>query len=151
MRHRNFSKFNNFIWFQHAAFIQKSPIYVSIVAQNRIHNGLSGKYNFHSMINNKPAFVHEGGIIPGLRGKNHYLVNRKTNSTTRWYIQSDKLFLGDIAGGYFQIITSGKYVLNCSFWAIFLAVLMLVKDVGEKCMLVKNLYVGEKPSPTFTS
>ena len=31
------------------------------------------------------------------------------------------------------------------------AVLMLVKDVGEKCMLVKNLYVGEKPSPTFTS
>ena len=24
---------------------------------------------------------------------------------------------------------------------------MLVKDVGEKCMLVKNLYVGEKPSP----
>ena len=24
-----------------------------------------------------------------------------------------------------------------------MAVLMLVKDVGEKCMLVKNLYVGE--------
>ena len=32
-----------------------------------------------------------------------------------------------------------------------MAVLMLVKDVGEKSMLVKNMYVGEKPSPTFTS
>ena len=31
------------------------------------------------------------------------------------------------------------------------AVLMLVKDVGEKCMLVKNMYVGEKLSPTLTS
>ena len=30
------------------------------------------------------------------------------------------------------------YILTC------MAVLMLVKDVGEKCMLVKNMYVGEK-------
>ena len=29
--------------------------------------------------------------------------------------------------------------------ASFSAILMLVKDVGEKCMLVKNMYVGEKP------
>ena len=28
---------------------------------------------------------------------------------------------------------------------------MSVKDVGEKCMLAKNLYVGEKPSPIHTS
>jgi len=28
---------------------------------------------------------------------------------------------------------------------------MLVRDVGEKCMLVKNMYVYEKLSSTFTS
>ena len=28
---------------------------------------------------------------------------------------------------------------------------MLMNDVDEKCMLVKNMYVGGKPSPILTS
>ena len=31
---------------------------------------------------------------------------------------------------------------------ISVAVLMLIKDIGNKCMLAKSLYVGEKLSPT---
>ena len=71
---------------------------MSIVAQNKDHNGLSGKYSFHSMVNNKPGFIHEGGPLPGVKGKNHYLVNRK-NPVAAWYIQSDEFFLEGKAGG----------------------------------------------------
>ena len=55
---------------------------------------------------------------------------------------------------YCNVVTQcDEKVINIlySSFITHMAVLMLVKDVGEKCMLVKNLYVGEKPSPTFTS
>ena len=94
---------------------------MSITAQNKNNNGLSGKYNFHSMVNNKPAFIHEGGTIPGLRGKNHYLVNRKTQGVA-WYIQSDEFFLEGKPGGFFTNLSSGKYVLNC------------LSNVFERCL-----------------
>ena len=81
---------------------------MSIVAQRKKFNGLSGKYIFHSMVHNKPAFIREDEA-PGVKGKNHYLVWH----SERWYIQSDELFLKGKCGGYFCIYTSGKYFHNC--------------------------------------
>ena len=78
---------------------------MSIVAQDKIFNGLSGKYNFHSMKNNKPAFIREGGKVPGLVDKNHYLAW----SHEFWFFQQEAWFLEGESGGYLCIRTPGKY------------------------------------------
>ena len=92
-------------WFQHASSFPRGFLYVSIVAQNQVNSGLSGKYNFHSMKNNKPALIREGGEVPDVPGKNHYLVWYDEY----WYIQKDERFLKGEGGGYFCICSSGKF------------------------------------------
>ena len=57
------------------------------------------------MKNNKPAFIREGGEVPGVNGKNHYLVWYDEF----WCIQKDVRFLKDEGGGYFCICSSGKF------------------------------------------
>ena len=104
-----FQRINISIWLQHAASIQRGCLYVSIVAEIKIRNGLSGKYNFHSMKDNKPAFIREGGKISGLSGENHYLAFYEEKKS--WYIQTDDYFLKG-EGGFLKNISSGKYVLD---------------------------------------
>ena len=77
---------------------------MSIVAQNKIFNGLSGKYNFHSTKNNQPAFIREGGEISGVAGKSHYLVRGETKF---WFIQEERCLWE--SRGFFFIESSGKY------------------------------------------
>ena len=60
------------------------------------------------MKNNKPAFIREGGHLPGVDGQNFYLVY--CGGKKAWLIQSDDWFLGGNAGGFFRIYTSGKYL-----------------------------------------
>ena len=83
---------------------------MSIVAEMKTHNKLSGKYNFHSMKNNKPAFIREGGKISGFPGENHYLVFHEASKT--WNITTDDYFSKGQGGGFFSINSSGKFVLN---------------------------------------
>ena len=85
---------------------------MSIVAQKKTHNGLSGKYtgifsNFHSLKKNVPAFIREGGKLPNVGGNNHYLVYHEASKS--WYIQPDLHFLIGHGGGFFRIQTSGKH------------------------------------------
>ena len=63
---------------------------------------LSGKYNFHSMKNNKPAYISQG---VGFKGIYHYLVWYDKC----WYIQDGEWFFEGKPGGYFYISASGKY------------------------------------------
>ena len=86
---------------------------MSIVSEKQNRNALSGKYNFHSMDNNIPAFIRDGGNIPGLEGKNHYLVYKEASK--HWYIQPDEFFLENKGGGYLRITTTGTYF---SEWVI---------------------------------
>ena len=89
---------------------------MSIVAQDKILNGLSGKYNFHSMKNNKPAFIREGGKLPGLVGENNYLAW----SHEFWFFQPEAWFLEGESGefgGYLCIRTPGKYFF-CSLLSV---------------------------------
>ena len=80
---------------------------MSIVAEMKTHNKLSGKYNFHSMKNNKPAFIRAGGEISGLSGENHYLTFYEASKS--WYIQSDEWFLLGRGGGFFTNKSSGMF------------------------------------------
>ena len=80
---------------------------MSIVAQNKIFNGLSGKYMFKSMKNNKPAFIREGGKIPQVAGENHFLAYYDAWNT--WYIQTDSRFSGPKPGGWFRYTTTGMF------------------------------------------
>ena len=80
---------------------------MSIVAKNETYNGLSGKYNFHSLKNNTPAFIREGGKLSGLDGENHYLTFHE--ETKSWYIQIDKWFLIGRGGGFFSNESSGMF------------------------------------------
>ena len=89
---------------------------MSIVAEKKNHNGLSGKYNFHSLDNNIPAFVRVGGYVPGLEGKNHYLVYiREEGLKNHWYIQPDEYFLEKQGGGYLGVCTTGTYFSGMSY------------------------------------
>ena len=85
---------------------------MSIVAEIKIRNGLSGKYNFHSMKDNKPAFIREGGKISGLSSENYYLAFHEASKT--WNITQDDWFSKAEGGGIFANISSGKYV-----WTLF--------------------------------
>ena len=81
---------------------------MSIVAQNKDLNGLSGKYIFVSMEYNSPAFIREGGRISGVSGKNHYLVFTRKEGLKNWCIQPEEFFLAKKTGGYLKICTTGK-------------------------------------------
>ena len=78
---------------------------MSIVAERKIRNSLSGKYNFHSMKNNIPAFMREGGKISGIMGENYYLVFHEPWKT--WHITENDQFSKGQGGGYFANISSG--------------------------------------------
>ena len=60
------------------------------------------------MKNNKPAFIREGGKLPGLVGENNYLAW----SHEFWFFQPEAWFLEGESGefgGYLCIRTPGKY------------------------------------------
>ena len=84
---------------------------MSIVAKNETYNGLSGKYNFHSLKNNTPAFIREGGELSGLNGENHYLAFHEKSKS--WNIQSDEWFSIGKGGGFFTNDSSGI------FWTLY--------------------------------
>jgi len=119
-------------WLQHASSIQRGFLFVSIEAQNENYNVLSGKYNFHSLRNNKPAFIREGGYVPGVIGQNFYLVycGGKINA---WHIQSDGWFLGGNAGGFFRIYTSGK-----SLQSVYIFYLLLFITSSKIHRILRN-------------
>ena len=90
---------------QHASYIPRASIYVSIVVNKAIKHkqhreSLSGKYNFHSTRNNKPAFIHES--------KNYYLVFDEL--AEEWQIQPDKWFAIGKSGGFLRRKTKSKYL-----------------------------------------
>ena len=96
------------IQFQLASSIPKGFIYVSIVAQNTIFNGLSGKYIFKSMKNNKPAFIRAGGELPQVTGKNYFLAHYDALYKA-WYIQNERNFSGGQIGGFLRNKTTGMF------------------------------------------
>ena len=79
---------------------------MSIVAQNKNFNGLSGKYILYSLKKNIPAFIRDGGKLPFVGGNSHYLVYHEASKS--WYIQPDLQFSRGDGGGYFHIRASGK-------------------------------------------
>ena len=69
-------------------------LWISIDATYSNHNKKSGKFEFHSIIHNAPAF----------RNDNHdYL----TYDGHKWYIMSEGRFLDGNSGGWFRIETTG--------------------------------------------
>ena len=81
---------------------------MSIVAEQDYLNALSGKYVFHVIKNNQPAYIREDGHPASFSRKRHYLVYNTYNNTTEWNIQSDPFFMEGKAGGIFRNATSGK-------------------------------------------
>merc|ERR1719259_671422 len=100
----NLTNWSKYIFKQHASYIQRASLYVSIVVNKAIKHkkhreSLSGKYNFHSTRNNKPAFIHES--------KNYYLVFDEF--AEEWQIQPDKWFAIGKSGGFLRRKTKSKY------------------------------------------
>ena len=79
-------------------------------------DNLSGKYNFHSLYKNVPAYIREAD------NEKFYLAFYPDN-TSKWYIQKDDglCFLKTKSknGGIFQLKTNGKEV-RCAQCAIIL-------------------------------
>ena len=74
-------------------------------------NGLSGKYRFHSLYKNTPAYIREGGKVPNLAGEKFYLVYYP-DDVSEWYFHDDgeSCFLKPerAIGGYMCLKTKGK-------------------------------------------
>ena len=90
----------------------RNSLYISIDAQLKGRNVLSGKYNFHSLYKNIPAYVREG--VPN--ATKYYLVYYSDNSG-KWYFQNGEEFCflkpESMGGGYFCLQTKGNDVHMC--------------------------------------
>ena len=88
----------------------KKSLYISIDAHLNPKNALTGKYNFHSLHKNIPAYVREGGTVPKVAGAKYYLVHYP--NLRKWYFQNDGdyCFLrpGSKGGGYMCLQSQGK-------------------------------------------
>ena len=64
--------------------MSRQPIYVSVTAETIGHgfNNLSGKYNYHSLRENAPVFVREGGKLDKFDPPPYYF----TNDDGEWQI-----------------------------------------------------------------
>ena len=64
---------------------------------------LTGKFDFHSIKNNAPAFVREEEKLEGLESEAYYLVFVDDG----WYFQDGEYFEDDDAGGWMMLSTEG--------------------------------------------
>ena len=70
-------------------------VWISIDATNTNFNTYAGEYEFHSIVNNVPAYRN---------AKNYYLAYDESHA---WYITSEERFLDGISGGWFRIYSKG--------------------------------------------
>ena len=66
-------------------------LYISIDAEKKCRNVLSGQYNFHSLYKNIPAYIREGGRVPKVKGEHFYFAYIPDN-IDKWHIQNDGNF-----------------------------------------------------------
>ena len=85
--------------------VSKQPIFISIACEgDKSFNDLSGKYNFHSIKNNVPAFLREGGPLESFEEHPYYLVH----TGTKWCIQSSRSFDDGKTIAWIHINTESK-------------------------------------------
>ena len=69
-------------------------IWISIYSTNSDRNNKAGEYEFHSILNNAPAYRN---------AENNYFAY----DGEEWYIMSEKRFIDGISGGWFRIYSEG--------------------------------------------
>ena len=72
-------------------------IWISIDATDPDLNNMSGEFEFHSILNNAPAYRND---------KNDYLAYDGQN---KWFIMSEDSFLNGVTGGWLKIETTGIF------------------------------------------
>ena len=82
-------------------------MYISIKAEKKTRDGFSGKYHFHSLLQNVGVYMRELEPIPGFPSRRIYLVHRDPF----WFISDDKTaehcFLWGGVGGHMRLRTKG--------------------------------------------
>ena len=107
-------------------------IFVSIQNADTDYNDLSGKYFFHSVKNNAPAFVREEGQLENFDFHPYYLAFYSGS----WFIQGTDSFDNNRSEGWIFIDTKGwlpmQHRLCCTtryFWYLSPAVIFITYNL----------------------